>query len=782
MRNLKNRTGWIWLNNWNETADIKPQIVYFRKVIQLETLPDQLILQLSADSKYKLYINGNLITYGPQKGDRSIWYYDELDITAYLKQGDNVIVAAVVRYPNLHHQGNHSIYRTHTPGFYLKGFTDNQMNCCFKADDTWKAYLSKVELIAENSYFAPLYIQEIAYGEQALTQMMTAQFDDSSWHEVVEYDMFQLADIIKPDSLQKRSIPLMFMKTCRFDGIFHMINHQNSEQNWNRMLQADIPIVIPPNSEEIVEISAGKEMTGFLELAMMGGGKSEIRILSSECYAYEPEGEGPGYMPLKGDRTDYINGKLYGFTDIYQVLGIGEEDHPEKYEPFWFRTFRFIRLAIKTDSEQLILKHFKYMQTGYPLKIETKVDTSDTTLGKIWEISAHTLQCCMHETYEDCPFYEQLQYAMDSRSQILYTYAVSADDRLARQCMDDFRRAVRQDGMINCSYPNYEMNVIPGFSIYYIGMVYDHMMYFGDRVLVRKHVPTILGILQFFKSNVNDIGIVGKIGGPNLREHYWSFIDWTKEWNETMGVPLATYQGPITMESLLYLLGLQYAEALFRFIGYQDLADECFSDSEKMKQAINQYCRGENGMLQDGPALEQYSQHCQVFGIITGTIGILEGKQYLTETLENPELYAQCSVAMMYYLFRALELCGMYSYTNTLWNLWRDMVAKKLTTCEEDAVNSRSDCHAWGALILYELPSVILGVKPIAPGYSKISISPNTDYLSWAKGSVITPKGMLTLEWKLERENYMVQAAVPKEIEVVFHDIPKNMKVEIQFI
>src|SRR5699024_8724822 len=132
----------------------------------------------------------------------------------------------------------------------------------------------------------------------------------------------------------------------------------------------------------------------------------------------------------KKDRLDMKNGHLEGYTDIYCPAGTDPEDACHVYEPFWFRTFRFIRLHITVGETPLVLHKFDYDETGYPLEIRSHAETSDASLADIWDISARTLKRCMHETYEDCPFYEQLQYVMDSRSQILYTYASAADDRL----------------------------------------------------------------------------------------------------------------------------------------------------------------------------------------------------------------------------------------------------------------------------------------------------------------------------------------------------------------
>lgn len=132
-----------------------------------------------------------------------------------------------------------------------------------------------------------------------------------------------------------------------------------------------------------------------------------IELLESEAYVL-PEG--------KGDRCNSVNGHLEGYTDVYTVAGA---EH-EVYEPFWFRTFRFLQVTIRTAEEPLALRALNYEETGYPLEVKTAVETSDPSLSAIWDISLRTLRRCMHETYMDCPFYEQLQYTMDTRSEILY--------------------------------------------------------------------------------------------------------------------------------------------------------------------------------------------------------------------------------------------------------------------------------------------------------------------------------------------------------------------------
>lgn len=814
-------TNWIWYPGWNSQDDAAPGFIYFRKELHLDAQPEKCVIQISADSRYKLYINGTFVQEGPGKGDLETWYCDEADLTPFLRQGSNVAAVEVLRYPENIKYRNHSLFRTPFPCLYAADeqivMQEGEAAITFNGKSGWKCRKAdNISIVPDPIPPATLQILEDAKGEEGLKGWKETGFDDSGWQDARPYTFFEMQQTVSPFHLVKRNIPYQKHKDRRFSEVVCIRNEdvQNKVQEkgqagiqdaarekmqdaarmktqdaalekmqdaertktqdtarekdaWEIMLHGKGSIVIPAHSSCCVEISAGELMTGYLKLSMARGAGSRVTIHCAEAYAYPPDGSNRTNMPVKGDRTDYENGRLYGYKDHYTAAGYGTVCDPEYYEPYWFRTFRFIELTVETCEEELELLEFSYRQTGYPLEVRTSVKTDDPTLDAIWDISLRTLRRCMHETYMDCPFYEQLQYAMDSRSEILFTYCVAADDRLARKCMEDFRRSQRSDGMIAQSAPNAKTGVIPGFSVYYILMVYDHMMYFGDKELVKDHLPAIDSVLRFFDRHLNEEGMVGKVGGPIMRQPYWSFIDWTAQWNSTAGVPTSVMKGPVTMESLLYILGLQKAAQLADYAGRFDVAAEYRSRAIQVKEAVLSLCMGENHLIQDGPGVEEYSVHCQVFSILTNIVTPKEGRKMLEATVGKEE-YAQCSVAMSFYLFRALEKSGWYEKSNDIWNTWRKMVEDHLTTCVENDTDARSDCHAWGAAVLYELPAVVLGVRPLAPGFGKVKIAPLMGYLSEASGDVVTPAGMVHVEWKRE-ENGACRFS---------YEVPEGMMVE----
>lgn len=765
------KTHWLKLPECTPEKQNMPRLYYYRKTFVLDHKPSILRLRVSADSRYKLYVNGQLKEIGPAKGDDQVWYADTADIAELVREGENVIAVQVLVYP-VNGPGNQSIYRTSSPGLYAEDLDGYGLS----ADSSWKCMEEEdFRIIPENPFFAPLHILENRKGDPKTENWKQSGYDDSAWMNAVPYNILEISPSSVPGDLTERTIPSLFLRKRRFLSTKKIRSGKTDFEQWNALIRSDIPLAVPSNSISIVEFDAGEELTGFLSLRMKNGRGAKIKLLTAECYVKNDENAHADLIfsfPHKGDRTDAENGVLYGYTDTYTVGGYKDE---EVYEPFWFRTFRYVGLEIETGDEPLIINGFDYQQTGYPLETVSCAETSDPDMKAIWDISLRSLQNCMHETYEDCPFYEQLQYAMDSRSQILYTYAVSGDDRLARKCMEDFRRSQRADGIINSSYPTTRSNVVPGFGIYYILMLEDHMMYFGDADFLRIHLGAVDGVLDYFERHRDNRGIVGITGGLNMQSRYWSFIDWTDQWRPTTGVPDAILQGPITMESLLYILGLQSAARINRYIGRISTAEEYEKRADSVKEAVRKYCRSENGMILDGPGVDKISQHGQVFAILTDTVSAEEGREYLKETLEHKEKYAQCSVAMAFYLFRALEQTGLYEKTDSCWDLWRDMLKKNLTTCVEDNVNQRSDCHAWGAAILYELPSAVLGVRPAAPGYEKISVCPSAGTLNWAKGQVITKHGIVHIQWKKKDDGSLdLQYTAPEGVEVCLDHHPER--------
>ncbi|PLB55791.1 hypothetical protein P170DRAFT_433278 [Aspergillus steynii IBT 23096] len=153
---------------------------------------------------------------------------------------------------------------------------------------------------------------------------------------------------------------------------------------------------------------------------------------------------------------------------------------------------------------------------------------------------------------------------MDARLQILFTYQLSRDDRLARKCIQEFYASRRADGLLETHFPSSTSVVnIPFFSLYWILMVLDQLMYRGDERLVRKYLGAIDGILDHFDQRVAANRLVGR-----LERDVWPFVDSTREWSELspgggfrgLAVPPAYHRtGQMTCSSLIYSYALQKA-------------------------------------------------------------------------------------------------------------------------------------------------------------------------------------------------------------------------------
>jgi uncharacterized protein (DUF608 family) len=146
------------------------------------------------------------------------------------------------------------------------------------------------------------------------------------------------------------------------------------------------------------------------------------------------------------------------------------------------------------------------------------------------EVGWRTLRLCAGETYFDCPYYEQLQYAGDTRVQVLITYALTRDDRLARNAILQLWHSMQPEGITLSRYPASLDQKIPGFSLYWISMIYDYMMYRNDPDFLEQFLPDVEKVLDYFEQFTNDKNMLGPMNHGDVvggLPEYWYFFDWS---------------------------------------------------------------------------------------------------------------------------------------------------------------------------------------------------------------------------------------------------------------
>ncbi|CAG7996856.1 unnamed protein product [Penicillium salamii] len=714
------QANWIWVPKWIDSADnTAGKIVHFTRTVNLASRPTLSLLHFSADTRYKLYVNGRHVAVGPSRSSPLIWYYDTLDIAPFLEEGDNEIRFVVVRYFAASRSAM-PFERTALPGLTVVGEIEAGAETVdISTLDGWTAYV-------DESIRFPMGLADDVFLH--ISERIVPTYPGPRVKPVA-YKMKTLNGDIPPWHLQPRVIPMPESTPVAVNTI-RACDSSADASDWVAFLSGKGPLTLPANSVHKVDIQADVHSTAFLRWAFKAvrdASQIKLKVTYSEGYELEPRSY--PFFRSKADRLDASVGHIIGPYDEV-TLEISDSENVV-YEPFWFRTFRLLRVEIEIGPHPIELLSFTATQVNYPMAIKARWNQpGDAHSGQMWDVSIRTMRNCMFDGYSDCPFYEQLQYSGDSRSVGLFHYLLSGDDRLMRQAITNFAASVTPLGLTQSRFPSHVPQIIAGFSLYWILQVCDHHLYFNDTRYARGFIPRIDGVLDFFDSHIDELGLVSGLPGV-----VWQYVDWVTTWGATeehpdKGVPTSGRKSNRhTYFSLLYGYVLQKAANLVRDLGRPGHASEYEERAASVLRAVQTHC-WDGEFFTDSTADiaddQAYSQHCQVFAVLAGILDSSEGQRVLTTSLMDPR-FSKCSYMMRFYAFRALSSVGngVYeSFWESMWAPWRGMLANNLSTWEEDDVRQRSDCHAWGSVPIYEYCVEVAGLQPLVPGWTKLLFKP----------------------------------------------------------
>jgi hypothetical protein len=228
----------------------------------------------------------------------------------------------------------------------------------------------------------------------------------------VAYKMRTLNGDIPPWNLRPRSIPLPESTLAVVETI--RACQSTVEANyWESLFTRNHSITLPASSSHVLEVQAAVHSTAFLRWAFKSvANASNIKLKVTHSEGYELEPRSYPFFRSKADRLDASVGHIIGPYDEVTLNLLS--DSQTFYEPFWFRTFRLLKIEITVGPEPIEILSFDATQVNYPLAVKASwKQPGDPQSEEIWDVSIRTMRNCMFDGYSDCPFYEQLQCAPD---------------------------------------------------------------------------------------------------------------------------------------------------------------------------------------------------------------------------------------------------------------------------------------------------------------------------------------------------------------------------------
>ena len=519
----------IWPCTWValEDAGKPPFVTAYRRHFVLDR-DARIRVHVSADERYELFLDGARIGRGSERGDGRNWFFETYDLS--LEQGEHVIVARVWSLGALAPYAQMSV----RPGFILSPQEREFVLLLGTGVADWKA-----KRLQGYEFTDPM----AAWGTGANLVVDGSRFDwgfehgqGGGWEPVLALDAG--ADALRrnefpPMHLMKPATLPPMMEVERFPGVVRFLAEIASAEThavpireadnlvaeiepWNQLIAGVGSLLVPPRTRRRALIDLHNYYCAYPEVVVSGGAGSSIRVHWQESLYCEPEAR------TKGNR-DQIEGK-YFVTVWHRKDGIGDTFKPDggqqrRFETLWWQCGRYIEVVVQTGDEPLRIESFKLRETRYPLEMESAFAASDERLAGVVPIALRALQMCAHETYMDCPYFEQLMYVGDTRLEALITYVLTRDDRLPRKALRMFDASRLPSGLTQSRYPSRVTQVIPSCCPWWVAMVHDFARWRDDEAFVRGLMPGVRAVVGSFRAFLTADGLLQAPEVWNYRDY-----------------------------------------------------------------------------------------------------------------------------------------------------------------------------------------------------------------------------------------------------------------------
>ncbi|MBA4137057.1 MAG: hypothetical protein C0518_07055 [Opitutus sp.] len=786
MRSLpfNSRSAWIWSAEGShavpERGQASPshyQVRYFRRCFNVRDASSAVAtVHTSADSRYVVFLNGERIGRGPAKGDINHHFYDTFDLSGKLRAGENVLAAMVWDMSRVAHRpaalGAPCSVMTYTGGFLLEGecvTSDGAVERLDTGAPGWKVAVDMAHRFQNlgtkfegyHGYFEHLVSAELPLGWDR------PGYDDSRWSAATTLYVAERRenrrDPTSPYGLVPRLIPqLEENPAARFADVF-LPGGEETAPEWRALIAGSGQVHVPAHTTIRVVLDTGKLTTAYPNVHAAGGRGATVKLTYAEALRLPWSTPGARLLGRQQSLANLAShfsdeasgwtfdrrGTVTGWSDVWEPAGRSGET----FEPLHWRAFRYVGLEISTGADPLMLEGVAHRFTAYPYRVQAKFESSDQKLNRIWNVALHTMRLCSHETFEDCPHYEQMQYAGDTMITSKIALLTTGDPALSRQALLQFDWSRLPEGLTQSRFPSRLLQVIPSWSLHWITNIRDYAYITGDEATVRALLPGVAAVIEWFRRHADTDGLPARLP-------FWNITDWCPWWPR--GVVPGADSGPTCIISAQYIRALDEAAELERFAGRNNRDEDYAREADKLRRVLHErFWSEEQGLYFDRPGGPEVSQYGNAWAIVCGAAGAAQRQRVMRRFPADPAL-APGSFFCWHAGFRALEIAGDYDRMPQFLGPWHEMVGHGLDTFVEENSYWRSLCHAWSAHPALEFLERVLGVTPARPGFAEISIRPHVCGLEFARGTVCTPRGAVQVAWRHTGGKFAIELESPE--------------------